>query len=258
MILQSPLSSTDFEIFFILTIIYTVTFCILDGYLALRILEQKRKTNAVKFGFVHSIVVMFLLLIISRLFYMNFDFNLTKFDPNLYYIYPNFWFWKMGSMFSNLGYAVFIFVIDYRVFNFKFKGIFGFFLVGMMIVQLVYPVSTALDFVVVSNIDLVGNVLAIIIPVFFFYIGRKKTPVRLPSLAVAFGVIIYAIGSNIQNEGFLGPIATLIGAQIRIPIYLLSLILLIGGLLMFTYGVTRFANVFSSASQKPNEETAKA
>lgn len=254
MLFTSPLSSSDFDTFFVLTIIYLVTLCVLDGYLALRIFQQKRKTNAVKFGFVHGIVVLFLLLIISRLFYMNFDFNLTKFDPDVYYLEPNVWFWKLGSLFSNIGYALFIFVTDYRVFKFKFKGLFGFLLIGMMIVQFFYPVSTALDFDVVSNIDLIGNVVAIVIPVFFFYIGRAKSPVQLPSLAVAFGVIIYAIGANIQNEGLMSLLIPVFGAGVRIMVYLASLILLIGGLLMFSYGVLRFASVFSNASQKSREQ----
>jgi len=253
MLLVSPLSSSDFTTFFYLTMIYIVMFCVLDGYLAVRILEQKRKTRAVKFGFVHSIVVMFLLLIVSRLFYMNFDFNLTKFDPSTYYLEPNVWFWKLGSLFSNIGYAIFIFVTDYRVFKFRFKGLFGFLLIAMVVLQFVYPVSNANDFDVVSNIDLVGNVVAIVIPVFFFYIGRKKSPVQIPSLAVAFGVIIYAIGSNIQNEGFMSVIIPVFSEQVRIVVYFISLILLIGGLLMFSYGVLRFASVFSSAGQQPKQ-----
>ena len=254
MLLTSPLSPTDFQTFFILTMIYFITLCFLDGYFAIRILQQRRKTQATKFGFVHSIVVLFLLLIISRLIYIYFDFNLTKFDPDTYYREPNIWFWKIGGLVSNIGYAVLLFVTDYRVFKFKFKGFFAFLLVGTSLVQLFYPVTDSQSFEVASNIDLVANIVAIVLPVFFFYIGRKKSPVRMPSLAVAFGVIIYAIGSNIQNEGFLAVVIPAFGLGARIPIYFISLILLISGIVMFSYGLTRFANVFSSASQKPKED----
>jgi hypothetical protein len=257
MLLTSPLSQSDFDTFFVLTIIYFITLCVLDGYFAVRILEQRRKAKGVKFGFVHSIVVLFLLLILSRLVYIYFDFSLTRFDPATYYLEPNVWFWKIGGLLSNIGYAVLLFVTDYRVFKFKFRGFFAFLLVGTSLVQLFYPVTDSPSFEVASNIDLVANVVAIVLPVFFFYIGRKKSPVRLPSLAVAFGVIIYAIGSNIQNEGFLAVVIPAFGLGARIPIYFMSLILLIGGILMFSYGLTRFANVFSSTNQQPKEGTEK-
>jgi hypothetical protein len=158
---------------------------------------------------------------------------------------PNVFIWKIASFISLVGYAVFIFITDQKVLKFKYKGIIAYILLILAFILLLYPVNNAEDFQLVSTLEAFANVIAIIIPIFFFSLGWKPSPYRRACLAIAFGVILYAIGANITIELLLVSIEISFGSESRIILYFLSLLLKVSGLFLYSYGVSDFVIKFS-------------
>jgi len=181
-----------------------------------------------------------LCLFISRILYSIFDFTLTRFDTSRAHLEPTITVWKFAALTANIGYIIVLFTIDKKVLDFKLKGILAYLLAVATIIQFVYPVSSPEDFEVVSTIGAFGNILAVTIPIIFFYIGIKTPGLRKTSFFIAFGVIIYAIGSNLTIEAILGPVRAMYGLTGQITMYFLLFTFKIIGLVMFTYGVVTF------------------
>ncbi len=244
------ISDNDINIFLILTIIFVVGLAILEMFICVKVVEHKRRMGSTKFGFIHGVLVLILCVLVGRLFYMWFDFGLTRFVAATYYLFPNIWFWKTAGLISTGGYAIFIFTTDYRVLKFRFKGIFAYIMLGFSIFQFFYPVDSKEAFNLVSTIDLISNIVTIVIPAFFFYVGNKPTPVQIAARSIGWGVIIYAIGANIQIEALIVALNGVFGEQARMVVYLVSLICKLGGLALFSYGVSQFTLKFATMDQK--------
>ncbi|MBD3187439.1 hypothetical protein GF325_11460 [Candidatus Bathyarchaeota archaeon] len=242
------LAPLEFRTFLVLTIILITWKAVLASYLGLKMYQKAKESGSFTFGFVFSVFVLMACLLVSRMVYMIFDFHLTGFDASLYPLMPNIVFWKLASIISAGGYSIFLLVTDVKIFKFKFKGIFTFILWAFMVIQAVYPVSTEADFQVVSSFSLFSNLVAIVIPMLFFSMSRHKGPVRLPSLLIAFGVIIYAVGANLTVETLLAILVEAFGTGARISVYFISLVLKVTGLAMFSLGVTKFTLEFSKAA----------
>lgn len=239
------LTELEYNVFLILTLVLVAFKLGLIIFLGKKIYEHKRETGEFSFGFVFGVFVLIICLFFSRIIYIYFDFVLTKFNSEVYHLMPNILMWKLGTMFSTMGYAIFIFITDRKILGFKLKGLIAYLLIGIVIIQLVYPVSTPEDFQTIAMLDLFSNAIAIIIPILFIYLAREKSPYRLASLAIAIGVILYAIGSNMIVEPILVALIDVLGSNIRLVFYFFSLILKVSGLVLFTYGVTQFAIKFS-------------
>ncbi len=179
---------------------------------------------------------------ISRLLLTIFDFSLTHFDASKFYLVPNVIFWKIAFFILYTTLAIFIYNLDKKALEFKFKGVFGFIVLGLNIGLLFFPVANKADFTAMEYYALSITFIAIIIPIFFLYIAIKapsKSDLRKFSLAMAFGFIIYAIGANLLGEGILAPIRESYGELAVLAIWIVSLILKTIGLLTFAYGATK-------------------
>jgi hypothetical protein len=88
-------------------------------------------------------------------------------------------------------------------------------------------------------------VVAVLILVIIFYLGWKSPNFKKMCFTIAKGVIIYAIGENIIVEPVLAAFAQAYGKGIRIVLFFLQLILKASGLIIFSFGVTKFVVVFS-------------
>ncbi len=243
MLLQ--LSESDFTTFLALTIVLVIVKVSLAAFLAKKVIDHERETGKFSFGFIFGVLVMFITLLVSRILYMVFDFVLTLFDENTYYLMPNIWFWKSASAIVAAGYAIMIYITDKRVLQFRFKGIIAYIICGVAVVQLLYPVASKADFDTVSAMSFLVNLVAIVIPAFFFYMAKNPSPFRAAAVMIALGVIVYAIGANITVESLVVMLVDAFGPASRITMYFLSLLFKVAGLLMFSYGVTRFAIKFS-------------
>jgi hypothetical protein len=239
------ISSLELNIFFVLSVILITVKVALLAYLSKKERDHVRESGKFSFGFAFGVIIVMVCLIASRLIYMQFDFALTHFDSSTYYEFPNVWYWKTATMIASVGYVIFIFVTDYRIFKFKFKGIFAYMIMAFALTLFFYPVHTKADFDFQSLFLLSANCVAIVLPVFFFYIGRTRSPYQIPSLLIAFGVIIYAIGASITTESLIVMFVSTFGEGARLMIYFTSLLSKITGLVMFSYGVSVFARKFS-------------
>nr|MDO8113176.1 hypothetical protein [Candidatus Sigynarchaeota archaeon] len=242
------LTTLEYDLFLGLTFALVAVKGALIAFLSKKAHDKIKETGKFTFGFVFGVLFLVICLVISRVIYMYFDFVLTNFDPSTYYLFPNVFYWKLATLVATIGYAVFIYVTDLRVFKFKFKGIFAYLIGVLAVILFVYPVNQKSDFDFISTFALVADIIAVIIPIFFIYMGRKRSPYQVPSMLIAIGVIIYAIGANITTESLIVALVSIFGDTARITVYLISLILKMAGLIMFAYGVSNFAVKFSGGA----------
>ena len=239
-------NQNELDLFFTLTIILIITKAILATFLGYKIVQRKKQTGEFGFGFVFGVFALMICLLISRIVFIYFDFVLTKFDSSKLHLSPNVDFWRVGMFLILLGYSIFLFITDKKVLDFKFKGIISYILIAIALIIVIYPVSSASDFQFISTLSIGANVVAVIIPILFFYLARQESPYRMASLAIAMGVIFYAIGANLVVELLLINLEQTFGSNIRITFWFLSLIFKISGLSLFSFGVTKFAVKFSN------------
>jgi len=239
-------NSPEFNIIVTLTIALLIVKLVISLYLGKKIIERKKETGKISYGFVTSLLVLIICLFISRIFYYQFDFVFSQMDPSTYHIFPNYISWKIAAFISGLGYANFIFIIDKKILGFKLKGVITYLVVIVSIVILLFPVFTPTDFETMSFLLLPINAVAIIIPIVFFYIGYKKEEWRNPAYLMAIGVILYAIGANVLNESLLIALDTTFGTYIRVAMFFVSLSLKTIGLVTVAYSTINFVQKFST------------
>ncbi|MBD3212574.1 MAG: hypothetical protein GF311_08195 [Candidatus Lokiarchaeota archaeon] len=229
----------------ILTIILLCVKFLTASYLGYKIYLRRKETGQFSlFSFIFSVFLLLICLFLSRLFYSIFDFVLTNLNPALYHVNPNTFFWKIGVLISALGYGWVLFIVDRSILKFKFKGIFSYIIVLIAFIVFIFPVTSASEFQLVSFLLFFINIIAIILPILFLYIGKKAAEFKKPAYLIAVGVIIYAIGANILVETIVAALDSLLPG-IRIVIYFLSLIFKISGLVLFSYAVINFVEIFS-------------
>lgn len=233
-------NSFEFNLFLTLIIILLIFKLALALYLCREVNRLKKETGEIAFDFLFSILILMLCLFISRILFSIFDFALTQFDTSRAHLEPAITVWKFAALTANIGYVIVLFTIDKKVLDFKLKGILAYILTIAAIIQFFYPVSSPEDFEVVSTIGAIGNILAVTIPIIFFYTGIKTPGLRKTSFMIAFGVIIFAIGSNLTIEPILAPVREMYGLTGQITMYFLLFTFKIIGSAMFTYGVVKF------------------
>nr|MDO8113342.1 hypothetical protein [Candidatus Sigynarchaeota archaeon] len=227
-----------YEIIFLLTLVLILVKLVMAIYLGVRLRKSKKEENPVAPIFMGSIMLVMILWSISRIFFAIFDFFLTKFDTNTYALFPNVWFWKFGALFASIGVILVLWIIDRKILGNKFKGIFAIIMLASMILETLWPVSTFADFQAASTVGLVGSLMALFIPILFFYIGIKTPGLRKTAFLLAVGIIIYTLGGGLVSAAI---IDIFTGAGLTPDmVYLISTSMKIAGLLMITIGTTRF------------------
>ena len=239
MILSIEPNSFEFQLFFTLTVFLLIIKLILAVYLAKELYIKKKKTGKLSFDFLLSLFILILCMFVSRLLYIQFDFIYTEFNPDKYHTYPSALIWQIATFIIMLGYGIFVFIVDKRLLDFKIKGILAYILIIVGVIILIYPVNTADDFEFLASLLLIGNIVAVIIPIIFIYIGLKTPNLRKPFYSMAFGIIIYAIGANLMNTALLEIMISALGSQIQIIMVFLFLVFKITGLIMIIYGARK-------------------
>jgi len=233
--------SFEYTIFLTLTIILLCVKVILAVYLFIEILERKRREGGkLKIDFVFSIFIFMVCLTISRLIYMIFDFHLTYFDPDTYFLPPNYIFWKIAIAISIIGFAFIIYIIDKKALHFKFKGILSYFPIAIAIIICLWPINTPSDFNFISLLGIISIASGLLLIVLFIYIAITIQPLRKTSLIITFGFMVYAFGAVLINEFVLEPSRAIFGPQIHILTYFIYLILKILGLVLISYSIKKF------------------
>lgn len=231
--------SFEYNLFLVLTIIIITTKIVLGIYLAKKILDRKKEEGKIKFDFLIAIFLMIIGLLISRILYSIFDFYLTGFDPNKYYLSPNIWFWKIAGLIAVSGLAVVLFVIDKKILGFKLKGLLAYIILAVHIIVIIYPVNSTEDFELISTVSIVDVAICIVIPAVFLYVGIKAPDRRKVSFMFAFGVIIYMAGVLMPAEFIVSTFESAYGSGARITLYMLFLIFKTTGLSLAAYAATK-------------------
>lgn len=230
----------EFELFFILTLIILIVKALLATYLGIKVFDKKKETGKFQLDFISSVFILMIGLFISRVLYTIFDFALTEFDANRFYLVPNLYYWKAAGFIASAGFVLTLFVVDKKALNFKLKGIPAIILLIIMFIQLLYPVNNSEDFTFVSQIGLMTTGVGLLIPIMFLYLGIKTPGLRKVCFMIAFAVIIYGFGSILVSEGILDPLRATFGPDIHITMFFLFLVFKTIGLTMMTYGVVNF------------------
>ncbi len=236
MLLQMGFGDLEYLIPYIFTLILMAAKLSFGLYLI-----NREKSAEQKNYFIHGAAMMMFGICISRTCYFIFDFHMVFLDPNLYYLSPNVWVWKFGNLISSLSMAYLIFVLDKKILNNKFKGIFTFAIAIISIVQFLYPVNSSESFQTASTIGVFAMALGLILPLTFLYLGFKTSgELKKVSYLLALGIILYAAVGQLVNETFLNTIGAQSGTTLRLVIYAVVPILKIGALGLITYCATKF------------------
>ncbi|MGV9202903.1 MAG: hypothetical protein ACOC44_02660 [Promethearchaeia archaeon] len=213
---------------------------ILILYLGKNVHEQKKKTGEYKVDFLFSVFILVIFLFISRIFFTYFDFFLTEFDSTTYYEFPNYLYWKMGVIFSSIGIAFVLYIVDRKVFNFKFKGIFTLIVIAGALIILFIPINSPTDFTTASFLLIFTQVGTVLIPLMFIYIALKTPGLRKTALFIAIGFIFYGLAALLINESFVILMRDLFGSQAHIIMFFFFMVFKIIGLFLIARGVTQF------------------
>jgi hypothetical protein len=237
----SDSNNIEFSLRLTFTIILLLAQLLIALYLLIKINIKKKERGRINFDFLFSFFILMICLSISLIIYAYFNFNLTHFDPSNYHLYPYVFVWKLGSLISFIGYTVVLYIIDKDMLEFRMKGILAYIVLLVAIIQFLWPVSQPEDFEFIATLGIVGNIVAIVIPINFFYIGKKTLGLRLAGYMIALGVLVYAIGSTLLVETIVMRLEVIFGTEIRVFLYILSLSLNIIGLILAAYGVVKFS-----------------
>lgn len=234
--------SFEFQLFFILTAILIGTKAVLLLYIGRKLNARKREGETIGSSFVFGIFILILSMFISRIFFTYFDFILTEFDSEKYYLFPNYIPWKIGMTITSFGIGFLLYVTDKRVLNFRLKGIIAIIAWIGGIIILVYPVANADDFALLSGISIISNASLVLIILFFLYIG-VKTPgsVRRNAILIVLGGICYALAAIIVNEAILTQLRAIFGSDIHIVVFFLFILLKVIGLILMSYSFSQFS-----------------
>lgn len=237
--------SLEYQIFFILVILLLAAKFSFSVYLGIKIYKKTKNQGKFSFDFIFGVFTLMVCLFISRLLYFFYDFYLTQFDPDNFLYHDALTIWAFASLISTIGYSMAMFTVDYRVLHFRLKGIFAYIIIGVGIFDFIYVMGGFVDslaaFSFVNGILIISNVLAIIIPIIFFYIGIKTIGLRKTAFIIAFGVIIFSIGSSLVLQPILSPLRDAFGDTVQVTVFFLFFIFKLIGLGMFSYGVTQFS-----------------
>lgn len=245
MILQ--ITELEYNIFFVLTIILIIIKFALSSFLAVKIYKRKKETGKFTYGFVFGVFVFISSMLVSRVLFLYFDFYLTRFNPSTYHEMPNLLVWKVAMYIYTIGGSVFVYIIDKKIFDYKFKGILSYLLLILGTIQLLYPVNTAEDFQIISILDVRFLIIGIVLPLYFFYLAWSPSPNRILCITIATGIIFYMLGAAITIEYVMTQLTSTFGREIRITIYFISLILKVLGLFLCVHSMISFASKFSQS-----------
>jgi len=233
-------NSFEYSILWILTIILIIAKGCFILYLVNKVHIRKKETGKLQIDFLFSVLIVIIGLFFARILYFYFDFYLTEFDPEKYYLIPNIFYWKTATFIAQFSVALFLLIFDKKVLKFRLKGIIFIIALAVALFQLFYPVKTAEDFAIISGAGMLVNFVFILPMIIFIYLGIKTPRLRASTFTFVIGLVIYFIGSMILSEIIIAPLVASYGSSIRVVVFLISSILKIFGLILVIYGAAKF------------------
>jgi hypothetical protein len=210
-------------------------------FMGVKIRHRKKEGLELAVSFMRSMWILLFTLLLSRLFYMYFDFALTHFDK-VNYPEHAIW-WKTAQLIIGSGLAYIVFVIDRKILSFKFKGIFAYIIIAGSILTLFWPVITEADFDTISTIGILPQLGMLVIFAVFFNIAVKSSGrVRSTALILIFAFVLYAVAALLVNAGLLSALAPLLGPNTDVFMYIIQSTFKTAGIIMMAVGASRWGN----------------
>lgn len=221
-----------------------ITICIkliLTIYIGLRIHQKKKEEGVVGLEFITAVMIMIFALFLSRVFLTVFDYHYTKFDMDLYPNEPQIWFWKAGQLIATLGEAYVVFILDKKIYNFKFKGMISLLMIISAMALLLYPVHDLSGFEVLSILSVICMLGIAILPITFINIALKSSgELRRTAWMLVSGMLLFIIGSIIINASILNALQEAFDRSFDVLMFLIQTILKGIGMIMIAYAATKF------------------
>jgi hypothetical protein len=230
-----------------ITIIFWLT-CFIEAvklvmliFLGVKIRHRKKEGLELAVAFLRSMWILILTLLVSRLFYMYFDFTLTHFDKALYHIHA-IW-WKIAQFIIGCGLAVIVFVVDRKILNFKLKGIFAYIIIAGSLLTLFWPVNSETDFDTISTIGILPQLGMFVIFIVFLNIAVKSSGrVRKTASIIIIAFILYTIAALLVNAGILTALTPIFGPNTDVYMYIMQSSFKTAGIVMMAAGAARWGN----------------
>ena len=155
---------------------------------------RKYFSSEIKNKLILGFALFFLFLGLGRVFYLIFDFYLTNFNPNLFQTHIIIW--KIGSLLSEIGVGILIFITEKKVFEGRDKYIFFICYIIFVALMVAWPeFERAEDFG--SYAVMFG---AFILFSYIYLAVILEGEARKRAVLVVVGLLFYISGSVIVNE----------------------------------------------------------
>lgn len=228
---------------FYLTIFLIVIKFVLCLFLGKKVVDKKRNQIEAGVKFLSATTVMMAGMFIARILFTIFDFHYTHFDRNTYILPEPLFLWKLSFGMLTVTLFYMIWVLDKVIVQNKFKGIPAIILIIVGFIVIIYPVETVEDFELMSLISLVVNMMALLVPAVFSYVGKHSSgDIRKSAYFIAFGLMLYIISTILVNEGIILPTSALLGFDTGILLWILSISGKCIGLVIFSQFAAKFVS----------------
>ena len=178
-------------------------------------------------------------LFVSRIIFTIFDFQLTDFNRR----FPDMFLWKIAFLVATITLVYMIWILDKVVIENKLKGIPAIILIILAIFIFVYPVNTVVDFQILSAICAVANLVSILIPGVFIYVGKNSSgDIRKNAYFISLGMLVYALSMLLVNEALISAVNAAFGFDSSILFWIISMTGKCIGLTIFTHYATKFVS----------------
>lgn len=166
-----------------------------------------------------KLVVIFLLWMVSQILQIYFYFIIANFQQVNYIIAENILVWKIGGFLNAMGIVLAIYIIEREVIVNEFRYIFAIIPLALGIIQLVYPISTLLEFEVLSYISTNSGLTILCLP-FMFIIAAFRIPTIKWELGfIALGYSLMCLGNFIMHNFYRTGFTTGLDFNIQHTIY---------------------------------------
>lgn len=226
---------------FYLTILLIIIKCSLVVFLSKKVVDKKRNKIEAGVKFLTATAVLMAGLFVSRIIFTIFDFQLTDFDSTKYP--EHVLLWKIAFLVATITLVYMIWILDKVVIENKLKGIPAIILIILAIFIFVYPVNTVVDFQILSAICAVANLVSILIPGVFIYVGKNSSgDIRKNAYFISLGMLVYALSMLLVNEALISAVNAAFGFDSSILFWIISMTGKCIGLTIFTHYATKFVS----------------
>ena len=232
--------SFEFQLLFFFSICVLAVKLFIILFIGKQIIRRTKEDGFFTLDAFFGTLILVLGLFIGRIFLIYFDFYLTEFDPDNYYLMPNIIVYKISQLVVFLGILSVFYITETKVLELKTKGFLSYALLVPALFIFFYPVNSSEDFEFYNLLNFMIMSIIGIIPLVYCYLGIKTPAFRKSSFLFATGILVYLLGTILVGEAVLSSIRDVYGPESHLFVYFLNLLFKFIGLTVATYGIIGF------------------